>query len=163
MVVVLAAIAGDSVGYEVGHRFGPRILTTRPLRKHQAHIASAQGLIRRRGPAAVFLGRFIAFFRAMMPALAGTSHMPYRRFLPFNALGGLAWGIGFTLLGYFAGSAYATIEAKVGRYVAIALAAVVIIALIVWHLRRRRRADSPPADAQGADTAEESDGPTPGS
>ena len=152
-VVVLAAIAGDSVGYEVGHRFGPRILTTRPLRGHRERIAKAQDLIRRRGPEAVFLGRFIAFFRAMMPALAGISHMPYRRFLLFNALGGLAWGVGYTLLGYFAGNAYSRIEAQVGHYVAIAVAAVVVIALVAWHLRRRRRAHAPKADGDTRDDA----------
>ncbi|MEV6742369.1 DedA family protein [Streptomyces sp. NPDC051104] len=101
-------------------------------------IADAQVLIRRRGPAAVVLGRFIAFFRAMMPALAGASHMRYRTFLLFNALGGLAWGVGFTLLGYFAGSAYTRVEHTVGRALALALAAVVIAVLVAWHLRRRR-------------------------
>src|SRR5690242_776083 len=90
-VVVLAAVLGDTVGYEVGARLGPRILETRFLRGHRERIGSAQDLIRRRGPAAVFLGRFIAFFRAMMPALAGISKMPYRVFLAFNAAGGLVW------------------------------------------------------------------------
>ncbi|WP_127357617.1 DedA family protein [Actinacidiphila soli] len=147
LCVVLAAIAGDSVGYEIGHRFGPRILTTRPLRRHQGRIADAQDLIRRRGPVAVFLGRFIAFFRAMMPALAGASHMPYRTFLLFNAMGGIAWGVGFTLLGYFAGSAYTQIEHTVGRVLALVLAAIVIAALVVWHFRRRRAAHREPGDA----------------
>jgi membrane-associated protein len=138
LAVVVAAIAGDSVGYEIGHHFGPRILATGPLRRHRDRIADAQELIRRRGPAAVFLGRFIAFFRAMMPALAGASHMRYRTFLLFNALGGLAWGVGFTLLGYFAGAAYTRVEHTAGRALAVALAVVVIAALAAWHLRRRR-------------------------
>ncbi|MFF4364569.1 DedA family protein [Streptomyces sp. NPDC001594] len=76
VAVVLAAIAGDSVGYEIGHRFGPRILETRPLRRHRDRVEAAQDMIRRRGAPAVFFGRFIAFFRAMMPALAGISRMP---------------------------------------------------------------------------------------
>lgn len=157
LVVVFAAIAGDSVGYEVGNRYGPRILTTRPLRRHQGRIAKAQDMIRQRGPAAVFLGRFIAFFRAMMPALAGISHMPYRRFLLYNALGGICWGVGFTLLGYFAGNAYAKVEAQVGRALAILIAAIVVIAVVVWHVRRRRRADaSDTADADD-DAADASD------
>ncbi|MEU2632716.1 DedA family protein, partial [Kitasatospora sp. NPDC007106] len=144
LVVVGAAILGDSVGYEVGHRAGPAILGTRPMRRHGERIAKAQDLIRRRGPAAVFFGRFVAFFRAMMPALAGISHMPYRRFLLFNALGGLAWGVGFTLLGYFAGAAYTRVEGLVGRALAIALAVLVVVALTVWHLRRRRRESRSP-------------------
>jgi membrane protein DedA with SNARE-associated domain len=79
----------------------------------------------------------------MMPALAGISHMDYRRFPLFNALGGLIWGVGFTLLGYFAGSAYQRVEAVAGRVVAIAVVAIVVGGLIVWRIRRRRQADSP--------------------
>lgn len=88
VLVVAAAIAGDSVGYEVGKHIGPRILEYRLLRKKQAELDRARDLLRRRGGTAVFLGRFVAFFRAMMPALAGVSHMPYNRFLPYNAAGG---------------------------------------------------------------------------
>ena len=138
-VVVVAAVAGDSVGYEVGSRFGPRILQTRALRGHSERIGHAQDLIRRRGPAAVFLGRFIAFFRALMPALAGISHMRYRVFLLFNAAGGLVWGVGFTLLGYYAGDAYKRVEKTAGTAVAIVVAVLVAAGLVVWHLRRRRR------------------------
>lgn len=66
VVVVAAAIAGDSVGYEIGRRFGPRLLAARSLRRHRGSIESARDLIRRRGPVAVFLGRFVAFFRAVI-------------------------------------------------------------------------------------------------
>jgi membrane protein DedA with SNARE-associated domain len=138
-VVVFAAVLGDSVGYEVGRRFGPRILHTRALRGHGERIGRAQDLIRRRGPAAVFLGRFIAFFRALMPALAGMSRMPYRVFLLFNAAGGLVWGVGFTLLGYYAGDAYQRVERTAGTAVAVVVAVVVVAAFVVWHVRRRRR------------------------
>ncbi len=136
--VVAAAILGDSTGYEIGRRAGPALLGIRPLRRHADGIAKAQDLMRRRGPAAVFVGRFTAFFRAMTPALAGVSHMPYRRFLFFNALGGLIWGVGFTLLGYFAGAAYTRIEGLVGRITALLLTAIALAALLAWHLHRRR-------------------------
>jgi membrane protein DedA with SNARE-associated domain len=138
VVVVVAAVAGDSVGYEVGRRFGPHILETKALRGHHDRIEGARNFIRRRGPAAVFLGRFIAFFRALMPALAGMSRMPYPTFLLFNALGGLVWGVGFTLLGYFAGSAYQQVEKTAGTAVAITVAVVVVVAVVVWQIRRRR-------------------------
>ncbi len=153
LTVVLAAIAGDTVGYEAGRHFGPRILDTRALRRHATRVENAQELIRRRGPAAVFFGRFIAFFRAMMPALAGASRMPYRRFLVFNALGGIVWGVGFTLLGYFAGAAYSGVEGLVGRGIAIVLAVVVVAGVIVWHVRRRRggAADGTDAGEDGRD------------
>nr|WSX74613.1 DedA family protein [Streptomyces sp. NBC_00899] len=149
--VVLAAIAGDSVGYEVGRRFGPRILETKALRGHRQRIGQAQDFIRRRGPAAVFLGRFIAFFRALMPALAGISRMPYPTFLLFNALGGLVWGVGFTLLGYFAGAAYKQVEQTAGTAVAVVVAVVVVAAVVVWRVRRHRAEGAEEADGDGAD------------
>ncbi|WP_035870569.1 DedA family protein, partial [Kitasatospora cheerisanensis] len=142
LVVVAAAILGDSTGYEVGRRLGPAVLRTRSMRRHADRIEGARDLIRRRGPVAVLLGRFVAFFRALMPALAGVSRMPYRQFLLYNAVGGLIWGVGFTLLGYFAGSAYSRVEGTVGRSLALAVAAVVVVALVVWRARSHRRGSS---------------------
>lgn len=143
-VVVLAAVAGDFAGYEVGRRAGPALLTARPLRRHRDRVDSARDLIRRRGGAAVFVGRFVAFLRAIMPALAGVSRMPGRTFVPFNAAGGLVWGVGFTLLGYFAGHAYSRIEHVAGEVIAIVVAAVVVVGAVVWRLRRRRSGRRPP-------------------
>jgi membrane protein DedA with SNARE-associated domain len=92
VLVVAAAIVGDTVGYEIGRHVGPRILNLRVLDRHRRRLDDAQEFLRRRGGWAVFFGRFVAFFRAVMPALAGASLMPYRRFLAFNASGGLVWG-----------------------------------------------------------------------
>jgi membrane protein DedA with SNARE-associated domain len=136
--VVLAAIVGDFVGYVIGRRVGPAIVDSRPLRPHRDRVDKARDLIQRRGGVAVFLGRFIAFFRAIMPALAGMSRMPRHVFLLFNAAGGLLWGVGFALLGYFAGNAYSRIEHDAGQAVAIAVACAAVLALIVWRVRRRR-------------------------
>ncbi|MDR1998972.1 MAG: DedA family protein [Frankiaceae bacterium] len=147
--VVLAAIGGDSVGYEVGRRLGPRLLAVKPLRRHSARLDSAQDFLRRRGGAAVFLGRVVAFFRAVMPALAGTARMPYMKFLAFNAAGGIVWGVGFTLLGYLAGNSYQRIEKSAGQGAAILVVAVLVVALIAWRIREHRadKGDSPAPDA----------------
>jgi membrane-associated protein len=150
LVVVLAAIIGDSVGYEVGRRFGPRLLATGFATKHQDRVERSREFMRRRGPVAVFLGRFVALFRAMVPALAGLSHLPYRRFLLFNAAGGLIWGVGYTLLGYLAGAAYKRVASIAGTAAAGVVGAVVVIALIVWAVRRHRREN---AGENGADSA----------
>jgi membrane protein DedA with SNARE-associated domain len=138
IVIVISAIVGDSVGYEIGRKFGDRLLDTRALRKHRDKLGRAQGLLRRRGATAVFIGRFTALLRAIMPALAGSSRMPYGRFLIFNALGGIMWGVGFTLGGYLAGTAFEQVAQWAGRVLAIVVAAIAVIAVFLWWLRRRR-------------------------
>jgi len=138
-VVIGAAVVGDSAGYEVGRHVGPRILEHRFLEKRRERLDAARDLLARRGGSAVFLGRWIAFFRAVMPALAGTARMPYRKFLAFNALGGIAWGAAVVLLGYAAGASYKTIESRFGTGSALVVAGVVVVGLVVWWLRRRRR------------------------
>lgn len=138
-VIVVAAILGDSVGYEVGRRyFGPKVMTSTLLSKHQVRIGRAQQFLRVRGGIAVFLGRFTAFFRAMMPALAGASHMPYRKFLVWNAAGGIVWGTAFVVLGFIAGESYKKVEHQAGRGVAIGLGVIVVVAAVVWKIRSER-------------------------
>ncbi|NUP40220.1 MAG: DedA family protein, partial [Streptomyces sp.] len=121
---------------------GPPLLSREPLRRRAERVEKARDLIRRRGPAAVFVGRFVALFRSLVPALAGASNMPYRTFLLYNALGGLVWGVGNAVLGYAAGAAYQRAESLVGRTVALAFAAIVVVALVVWRVRRHRRSHS---------------------
>lgn len=137
VTVVAAAIIGDTVGYEVGRHFGPAILQLRPLKRHERRLNDAQAFLARRGGAAVFLGRFVAFFRAVMPALAGTARMHYLKFLAYNATGGLVWGTAFVLVGYFAGDSYKRVEKAVGRDAVLVVAGLVVIALVVRRFRRR--------------------------
>lgn len=137
-VVIAAAIIGDSVGFEVGKKLGPRILAMPVLRRHRARLIVAQDYLARRGGTAVFLGRWTAFFRAVMPALAGTSRMPYPSFLVWNAAGGIAWGVTVVTVGYVAGRSYARVEQWLGRGVAVVVAVVVIGVAVVWQVRRRR-------------------------
>ncbi|WP_138756730.1 DedA family protein [Modestobacter altitudinis] len=138
-VVVLAAVAGDSVGYQVGRHLGPRVLRLPVLEKRRARLDDARSFLARRGGSAVFLGRWVAFFRAVIPALAGTARMPYPRFLAFNAAGGLAWGSVVVLAGYAAGASYAQVERGLGRWTALVVAAVLVLALLAWRIRAHRR------------------------
>ena len=136
VTVIAAAIVGDSVGYQIGRHFGPRILTLRILRKHHERLDNAQDFLARRGGSAVFLGRWVAFFRAVMPALAGIAQMRYPKFLVFNAAGGIAWGTVVVLVGYAAGASYAKVEKTVGRSSALAVVAIVAVGLIGWRIRK---------------------------
>lgn len=135
---VLAAIVGDSVGYEVGRHFGTRLIQ-RPLFDHRRDaLERARAALRRNAGRAVFLARFTAFLRAVMPGLAGLSHVPYRRFLVFNAAGALVWGIGFTGLGYVGGASYRRLEHLVGRASWVLLGVGVVLVLYAAHRRRTR-------------------------
>jgi membrane-associated protein len=142
LVVVVAAVAGPLVGYEIGRRLGGRLVAARALRRVAGGVERAQDMLRTRGGTAVLFGRFVAVLRALMPALAGTARMSYRTFFLYNIVGGIVWGIGYCLLGYAAGSAYAVIERRVGTGVAIALAVVVVAGVAIWAVRRHRRSRS---------------------
>jgi membrane-associated protein len=140
VVVVLTAVAGPLVGYEVGRRMGDAMFASRLLRRVSGGADRAKSALRDRGGVAVLGGRFVAVVRALMPAAAGAARMRYRTFVVYNAIGGVIWGVGYCLLGYLAGSAYAVVERTVGAGLAIALAAVVVVAVAVWAVRRHRAA-----------------------
>jgi len=142
LVVVVAAVVGDSVGYEVGRLLGPRVLGLKIIERRRRRLDDAQDFLRRRGGPAIFLGRWTAFFRAVMPALAGMSGMRYRLFLPWNAIGGIAWGATAVTAGYLAGASYHRVEKWLGTGAAVVVAVVVLVVVLVWVVRRRRREHS---------------------
>jgi len=135
-LVVVCAIAGDSVGYWVGHTYGDRVLEIKLLESRRGAIDNALGLLRRRGGIAVFLGRFTAFLRAVIPGLAGASRMHYRTFLVANAIGGVVWGVTFTLVGYFLGNAYHRAE-KYAGWVSMTLLIVIVLIAAALFVRGR--------------------------
>jgi len=142
---VAGAVIGDSVGYLVGNRYGHRLLRVLPERllKPQ-HVKRTEDTIRRLGGRAVFVGRFTAALRALVPGMAGMSRMPYRTFLPWNVVGGSTWAVGFVLLGYLAGSQYVRIE-RYANLAGIGLLAAVVLVLVGGHLRRRRAEAAAPS------------------
>lgn len=138
VLVVVSAVIGDSVGYAIGHRYGERLLLLSVLQRRRLQLERALEGLRRRGPLYVFVGRFTAFLRAVMPGLAGMSKMHYRRFLLANALGAVVWGVSYALLGYFAGSALTKVE-NFASWFGIGLLALMIAALVAVHFWRKRR------------------------
>jgi membrane protein DedA with SNARE-associated domain/membrane-associated phospholipid phosphatase len=138
---VAGAIVGDSVGYFIGRRWGHQLLRgvgrRVPFLRHRIdeHLESARAYVRRRGGVAVFLGRFTAALRVMVPGLAGMAEMPYGEFALYNALGGLVWATGFVLLGYFAGASWQRVAGNAGR-VGLALLVLVLVGLLVGRVLR---------------------------
>ena len=142
VLAVAGAILGDGVGYAVGRRFGPTLQASRLGQVvGDRRWETSQAFLRRRGGPAVFLGRFTALLRALVPSAAGMARLPYRTFLVWNAVGGTVWAAGFVLVGYLAGASYHEVERYLGRG-ALALTAVVILSLVGVHFLRRRRANA---------------------
>lgn len=137
VVVVGCAIAGNFIGYEVGKLAGPWLMRHPPLRGRPG-AARAERLVARYGGPGVFLGRWVAIVRALVPGIAGLSGMGYRTFAVFTVLGGLAWGTAYVMIGYAAGTAYGSLATRIGLY-ALALVAVVVVAVVVGSVSRRRR------------------------
>jgi membrane protein DedA with SNARE-associated domain len=152
----VAAIVGDSVGYYVGERHGHHLLKLPIIRHRRGAIDSALAQLKLRGPLYVFVGRFTAFLRAVMPGLAGMSRMEYKKFLLANAAGGIVWGVGFTLIGYLSGHAIHKVERYMGRFGIVLLVAVV--SFMVWHhihAKRKQQAFEQAYAAQHPDSANE--------
>ncbi len=126
-VAAIGAIVGDSIGYEVGRHLGPALRRSRLGRRvGEQRWARAEAYVERRGGRAVFLGRFVGVLRALVPTLAGVSRMPYRRFVAWNAAGGLVWAPTFVAAGYLAGGSYRRVERYAGQAT---LVLVVVVAM----------------------------------
>lgn len=135
-VAVVAAVAGDSVGYEIGRHFGPALKGSRLGRMvGDARWARGEAYLARRGGSAVLLGRWVGLLRALAPAVAGMSRMPYRRFLAYNAAGGTVWAVAVVLLGYFAGASFRRVETYLGRASMLLLAVLLAGAALVLGAR----------------------------
>jgi membrane protein DedA with SNARE-associated domain/membrane-associated phospholipid phosphatase len=136
---VTGAIVGDSIGYWIGSRLGPNVLGSRPrLAKVTAHLEAASQLVATRGWWALVAARFVAVLRAVVPLAAGAGQMPYRRFLLGNVIGGVAWGVAFTLVGYFAGANYPTAERWLRTGGLAVVAFLVVVGGIIWLTRWAR-------------------------
>ena len=139
-LAILGAITGDAVGYAVGRRFGPGLRSSRLGQLVGDHRWQAsETFLRRRGGPAVFVGRFTALLRALVPSAAGMAKLPYRTFAVWNAVGGSIWAVAFVVAGYLAGESYKKVEGYLGRG-ALVLTGLVVLVFVVVHVVRRRRA-----------------------
>jgi membrane protein DedA with SNARE-associated domain len=141
IVLVIAAAAagaiiGDNVGYLAGRRFGYNLLLRYGpmLRLTAPRIKLGQFLFARHGGKVVFFGRFVAVLRALAALLAGINCMPWKRFLFFNALGGVVWATAFGLAAYAFGQQIERVKGVVS-FAGLGLAVVAAIAF-AWFVRR---------------------------
>src|ERR1700744_1023214 len=103
--VALTAILGDQTGYFIGRRIGPALFKKEDSRVFkQHHVTESHAFFEKYGPAAIILARFMPFVRTFTPVVAGVSYMRYPVYLAFDIVGGILWGGGVTVAGYFLGN-----------------------------------------------------------
>ena len=101
-IIFLAAFMGDQVGFALGRTVGRSYLEKNNKPRFARMVARAERFYSRYGWWAVVFARFYPWIRTFVPPIAGISKMNYYRFLTANALGALVWGVGMTLLGFYA-------------------------------------------------------------
>jgi membrane-associated protein len=105
VVLMLAAILGDSTGYLLGRQTGPRIFSRPDSRFFkQEYVTRTKVFYDRYGGKTIIFARFVPIVRTFAAFIAGVGQMPYLRFLPFSVCGGIGWVFMMTMLGYELGS-----------------------------------------------------------
>ena len=143
-IAVIGAVIGDSTGYEIGRIFGPRLRTSKFGRRVKPeHWDKADAFVHKYGAWSVFTGRFMAVFRSLVPAIAGTMQMKYRKFLLGNVAGALIWAPAVLIIGRLASDNLARVEKFISRlgYGFLSIATVLVVALIFRHKMRKRQAE----------------------
>jgi membrane-associated protein len=138
LLIAVASILGNQVGYVFGRKAGPALFR-RPNSRlfKQEYVTKAHDFFERHGPKALVLARFIPVVRTFTPILAGVSGMTYRAFTVFNVLGGVLWGAGVTVAGYFLGQI-----GFIRDHIDVVLVAIIVVSVIpagIEALRARRR------------------------
>ena len=138
-LLIVAAIVGDSVGYAIGWRVGPRLFTReKSLVFNPRHVERTRRFYERHGSKTIVIARFVPIVRTFAPVVAGVGQMQYRRFLLYNILGGVGWVLSMTWAGYLLGRAIPNVD----RYMHLIVIIVIILSVIpigVEILKERRR------------------------
>ena len=139
-LLIVAAVVGDSVGYAIGYRAGPRIFRQEASRWFsRKHLIRTREFYERHGGKTIVLARFIPVIRTFAPVVAGVGQMAYRRFLFYNVFGGVGWVVSLTWTGYVLGQSIPNIDKHIHVVVAVVvLLSVLPIGVEWWRARRAR-------------------------
>ncbi|WBB73923.1 VTT domain-containing protein [Micromonospora sp. WMMD1128] len=156
LLAAVAAVIGDQAGYLFGKRVGPSLFR-RPNSRlfKQENVRRADAFFARYGARSIVLARFVPIVRTFTPVIAGVSRMHYRAFVTYSVLGGVLWGTGVTVLGYFLGQI-----SFVASHIELILIAIVLISVLpigIQLLRSRHRSATASVDATAAPDASGAD------
>lgn len=126
-LMVVAAIAGDSVGYWTGNKVGPLLFTRQDsFLFSKKRVQEAKLFFERYGAMSIILARFIPAVRTFTPIIAGVAEMEYKKFLTYNVIGGFIWGAGFPIAGYFLGA----VVPDADRYVLPIVGLIIVVSFV---------------------------------
>lgn len=138
-LLIVAAIVGDSVGYAIGYRTGPKIFRNEESRWFsRRHLIRTREFYERHGGKTIVLARFIPIIRTFAPVVAGVGQMEYRRFLFYNVFGGIGWVVSLTWAGYLLGQTIPNIDRHIHLVVAIVVVLSVLPIGVEWWKARAR-------------------------
>lgn len=147
-LMAIAAIAGDTVNYWIGHKIGPRAFSGNVRYLKKEYIDRTHAFYEKHGGKTIIIARFIPIIRTFAPFVAGVGAMTYGRFISFNVIGGLAWVALFTLGGYFFGNLPFVQDNF--SFVIIAIIIISVMPAVIEFLKSRRKPKQepqPPASA----------------
>ena len=127
LISALGAVAGDSLGYYIGHRFGPALFQKEDsLLFKKEYVQKAHQYFDRYGKLTIIIARFVPIVRTFAPTVAGVANMEYGTFLAYNVVGGTLWATSLLLLGYYLGRLVPNID----RYLLPIIALIIVASLI---------------------------------
>jgi membrane-associated protein len=144
LVVIAAAIIGDTVGYWIGAKAGPRIFTReQSLFFSKKHLLRTRDFYARHGGKTIIIARFLPFVRTFAPVVAGVGQMRYRRFLSYNVFGGIGWVMSMTLLGFSLGKIYPPITKQIDKVIIVIIFVSLVPGMVSYLLNRKKTPPSP--------------------
>lgn len=145
LVAALAASIGESTGYWLGRRYGPRLVSRLPfVNRLVPRLDAAQDYFGEHGGKTVAIGRFATVAGSFIPFAAGVGRMPYHRFLLFDLPAVGVWAVGITLIGYYFGENLDFVDKALQRF-GLTMLGLLLVFLVIRALRRRRTPKQPSA------------------
>ena len=146
VLLTLAAIIGNTVGYAIGHATGPRLFTRDDsLLFKKKHLYRAQDFYQKHGGKTLIIARFMPIVRTFVPVVAGLANMPLKAYTAYNVLGAVAWIWSMLFIGHFLGRVVPGIDKHIEPMILVIIALSFLPALISWRRERAKGAAAPRA------------------
>jgi membrane-associated protein len=139
LAAMLAAVVGDTAGYWIGAKSGPRLFTReQSLFFSRKHLLRTKEFYDRHGGKTIIIARFLPILRTFAPVVAGVGKMNYRRFVSFNIFGGIGWVFSMTMLGFTLGTIYPPITKQIDKVIIVVIFVSLLPGMVSWAMNRKK-------------------------